>query len=314
MFQGSKSYNPDESLTIPLTANGHTYRLESEQEPGHPFSYRVIAFEEGCGGFESLGYINQFSVNGYTPSIHRICVENTGSYDPNDKRGYPFGTGTEHRIRPGQPIEYMIRFQNTGTDTAFTVVIRDTLPQWLNPGSVTPGAASHPYSWTLEGQGVVKFTFNNILLPDSTTNLAGSQGFVTFSIAQQPDVPLGTQIRNDAAIFFDFNEPVITNETLHTVGLDLLISTVELPGQGKAAAVAVSPNPAFDQVAFQLQKGSFKNHRLQLFDPLGKPVFDTEVNGAQFVMPRGQLPAGAYGWRVMDTRGVLVESGVLVFQ
>jgi hypothetical protein len=208
----------------------------------------------------------------------------------------------------------MIRFQNTGTDTAFTVMIRDTLPQWLNPASVMPGAASHPYSWTLEGQGVVKFTFNNILLPDSTTNLAASQGFVTFSVAQQPDVPLGTQIRNDAAIFFDFNVPVMTNETLHTVGLDLLISTVELPSQRKAAAVAVSPNPAPDYATFQLLKGNFKNHRLQLFDPLGKPVFDTEVNGAQFVMPRGHLPAGAYGWRVADHRGVLLESGVVVFE
>ncbi len=314
MFQGSKQYEPNENLLIPLPANGHTYRVESEQEPGHPFSYRVIAFEEGCGGYESLGYINQFSVNGETPSVHRICVENIGSYDPNDKRGYPIGTGTEHRIRPGQPIEYMIRFQNTGTDTAFTVVIRDTLTQWLNPASVAPGAASHPYSWTLEGQGVVKFTFNNILLPDSTTNLAGSQGFVTFNIAQQADVPLGTQIRNDAAIFFDFNAPVITNETLHTVGLDLVSSTVDIPNQPKPAAVAVSPNPALEHTTFQLRKGNFNNHHLQLFDPLGKPVFETDVSGAQFVMPRGQLPAGAYGWRVTDQRGGLLESGVLVFQ
>lgn len=314
MFQGQQQYAPDQSISIPVTANGHTYRIESEQEPGHPFSTRAIAFEEGCGGFESLGFINQFSVNGITPSWHRVCRENTGSFDPNDKHGYPLGFGADNRIRPGQALEYMIRFQNTGTDTAFTVVIRDSLSAWLDPASVVPGAASHPYTWQLQGSGEISFTFSNILLPDSTTNLAGSQGFVTFSVAQQPNVPLETQILNTAAIFFDFNAPVITNETRHTVGLNLISSTLELPKSKGQNAVQVSPNPASTHATFQLAKGPFKGHRLQLFSPMGKLVFETAVSGNQMVVPRNKLPAGAYGWRVADARGMLVGSGVLVFR
>jgi len=314
MFQGQQQYAPDQSISIPVTANGHTYRIESEQEPGHPFSTRAIAFEEGCGGFESLGFINQFSVNGITPSWHRVCRENTGSFDPNDKHGYPLGFGADNRIRPGQALEYMIRFQNTGTDTAFTVVIRDSLSAWLDPASVVPGAASHPYTWQLQGSGEISFTFSNILLPDSTTNLAGSQGFVTFSVAQQPNVPLETQILNTAAIFFDFNAPVITNETRHTVGLNLISSTLELPKSKGQNAVQVSPNPASTHATFQLAKGDFKGHQLQLFSPMGKLVFETAVSGNQMVVPRNKLPAGAYGWRVADARGMLVGSGVLVFR
>lgn len=315
MFQGQQQYGQGQSITLPLPANGHTFRIESEQEPGHPFSSRAIAFNEGCGGFESLSFINQFSVNGSTPSWHRVCRENTGSYDPNDKHGYPLGTGAENRIRPGQALEYMIRFQNTGTDTAFTVVIRDSLSAWLDPATVVPGAASHPYNWKLQGNGEISFTFSNILLPDSTTNLAGSQGFVTFSVAQQHGVPLGSKILNTAAIFFDFNPPVITNETLHTVGLlDIVSSTLDLPKSKTQNPVRVSPNPASTYTTFQLAKGLFKGHRLQLFSPMGKLVYETAVSEDQLVVPKNNLPAGAYGWRVADARGVLVGSGVLVFR
>ncbi len=314
MLQGQQQYGPGQSLSLPLPANGHTLRIESEQEPGHPFSTQALAFEEGCGGFETLGFINQFSVNGITPSWHRVCRENIGSFDPNDKQGFPTGVGAEHRIRPGQPIEYMIRFQNTGTDTAFTVVVRDTLSQWLDPASIIPGAASHPYTWQLDGQGSIHFTFANILLPDSTTNLAGSQGFITFLIAQQPNVPLGTQILNEAAIFFDFNEPVITNETLHTVGVDLLSSAHDIPTLKKQDAVLVSPNPAGAFTAFRMAKGNFKGHHLQLFDPIGKAVFETKMTGNQVVLARNNYPAGAYGWRVSDARGQLVATGIVVFQ
>jgi uncharacterized repeat protein (TIGR01451 family) len=313
MFQGSKQYNENETFTIPQMANGRTYRIESEQEPGHPFSYRVLAFEEGCGGFESLGYINQFSVNGITPSVHRICLENTGSYDPNDKHGYPLGTGAEHRIRPGQALDYMIRFQNTGTDTAFTVVIRDTLTGWLNPASVVVGASSHQYQWKLEGQGVLVFTFNNILLPDSTTNLEGSQGFVTFHIEQQADVPLGTQILNDAAIYFDFNAPVITNETIHTVGVDVVSSTTDHGLEQMGSVVAVAPNPAVSEVEFRMNHQPFKKHRLQVFDMLGVHVYDAEISGSTHRLLRNNLPEGAYGWRISDARGTLVDGGVLIW-
>ncbi len=315
MFQGQQQYNLGQSVLLPIAADGHTYRIESEQEPGHPFSTRAIAFEEGCGGFESLGFINQFSVNGITPSWHTVCRQNTGSYDPNDKQGFPLGAGTEHRIRPGQALEYMIRFQNTGTDTAFTVVVRDTLSAWLDPASALPGAASHPYTWQLKGTGEIVFTFPNILLPDSTTNLAGSQGFVTFSVAQQPDVPLGTEILNAAAIYFDFNAPVITNETWHTVGLlDVVSSTLDLPKPKFQHTMLVSPNPAHTHARLQLAKGSFNGHRLQLYSTMGKLVYQSEIVGNQIVIPRNNLPAGAYGWRVLDLGGKVIGAGVLVFQ
>ncbi|MCB0556652.1 MAG: hypothetical protein KDD02_24110, partial [Phaeodactylibacter sp.] len=64
----------------------------------------------------------------------------------NDKQGFPRGYGDEHYIYPGTDLEYLVRFQNTGNDTAFLVVIRDTLSEFLDIATVRPGAASHPYT------------------------------------------------------------------------------------------------------------------------------------------------------------------------
>lgn len=314
LMHGSRQYDPGEALTLTGPANGQTWRIESEQEPGHPFSNLALAFAEGCGGYNSLGYINQFPVNGYHPSHDVACLENTGSFDPNDKQGFPLGFGAEHRVRPGQELEYLIRFQNTGTDTAFMVVIRDTLSPWLDPASVRPGAASHPYTWDLSGPGVLRFSFDNILLPDSNVNEATSHGYVSFRIAQQPDVPLGAEIFNDAAIYFDFNPPVLTNSTLHTVGYDYLVNTYTLPSAGRNDLVLASPNPASDRVQLRLANGAFNEHRITITDARGLVLRQSRVNGAQYLFQRDGLPAGVYFYRVEDAAGRAVGSGKLVLK
>ncbi len=309
LMQGQDDYIPGEQLTLERPANGHTWRIESQQEPGHPFSTVAVAFSEGCGGFESLGFVNQFGVNTFEYSWDRVCLENIGAYDPNDKQGLPLGYGEQHRIRPGQELDYLIRFQNTGTDTAFNVFIRDTLSPWLDPASVRPGAASHPYTWTLSGGGVLQFTFANILLPDSNVNLAGSQGFVRFRVAQRPDVPIGAQIFNEAGIYFDFNDPIITNQTLHTVGIDYITGTEALDGEKRPARVSVSPNPALDEVVFQLRDGVFNRHRIVLTDALGRVLRDETATGARHLLRRKGLPAGVCFFRVEDAGGRWVGAG-----
>ncbi len=312
---GDNVYDPGEELVINMPAQGRTWRIESKQEPGHPFSDLAIAFTEGCDGFNSLGLVNQFNINGIRPAWNRFCLENIGAYDPNDKQGFPLGYGTENRIRPGQDLKYLIRFQNTGTDTAFTVVVRDTLSAWLDPATVRPGAASHPYKWALSGQGVLTVTFDKILLPDSTTNLAASQGFISFHIEQQPNVPLGTKILNEANIYFDFNAPVVTNQTLHTVGLDDLSSTdhPNSPAQ-PSSAVLVQPNPVAESAVFRLREGAFQQHRLTLTDALGRTVRQCPLTGSLYIFDRKNLPAGVYGYQVDDAGGRMVGSGKVVLR
>ncbi len=154
-----------------------------------------------------------------------------------------FNIHTEHFIEPNIPLDYQIRFQNTGTDTAFTVAVRDTLSTWLDPTTVRPGAASHPYTWTLSGAGILTLTFAHILLPDSNVNEVASHGFIQFSIDQQKDLVLGSLVENRAGIYFDFNAPVMTNTVFHTLGHDFLPTATREPG-ATVPMLQVWPNPA----------------------------------------------------------------------
>jgi hypothetical protein len=67
----------------------------------------------------------------------------------------------------------------------------------------------------------MEFKFENILLVDSNTNEPLSHGFVRYRIQPKTNLSAGDSITNFAAIYFDFNEPVITN-TAKTIIVFLL--------------------------------------------------------------------------------------------
>lgn len=54
-----------------------------------------------------------------------------------------------------------------------------------------------------------------------------SQGFISFRIYPQPDLPNSTVVNNHAAIIFDNNAPIITNNVWRTYGKYFLVSTNE---------------------------------------------------------------------------------------
>ena len=191
------------------------------------------------------------------------------------KQGYPLGYGAEHFIRPNTDLEYLIRFQNTGTDTAFTVVLKDTIAQELDLTSIQVGTASHPFTWRIYDGNVLEFTFNNIMLPDSNVNEMESHGFVEFKISQEPDLPVGTIINNKAAIYFDYNAPIITNETYHTIGLDFITVSTQRP-LSEQTRIHVYPNPLQEFAIFEMNK-EIKNGLIEIYDVSGKPVSYTHL-------------------------------------
>ena len=199
--------------------NGQTWHLEADQHPLHPGNSHPNATVEACGDTANWtpGQVNNFALNDADPAVDIYCGMVLGSFDPNDKTGFPTGLGEAHTIYPNQGLQYLIRFQNTGNDTAFKVVVRDTLDIDLNIFSVVTGAASHPYTFRIYGQRILEWTFDDILLPDSNVNEPASNGFITFQVGQNVDLINGTQITNEADIYFDFNDPVVTNQTLHTI-------------------------------------------------------------------------------------------------
>jgi hypothetical protein len=150
-------------------------------------------------------------------NIDTLRVNVTGSFDPNDKSVAPEGVILTQELNPSFPLEYVIRFQNTGTDTAFRVRIVDTLENSLQLPTIELISASHPCTWSMDGNGIVEWLFENILLPDSNTNEAASHGFVKFRIKAATNLQAGDTIRNQASIYFDYNLPVVTNEPFNEV-------------------------------------------------------------------------------------------------
>jgi uncharacterized repeat protein (TIGR01451 family) len=72
---------------------------------------------------------------------HVVTV--TGSYDPNEKvaRTSSGSSATSYYIDQDEWIDYVLRFQNTGTDTAFNVVVTDTIAAELDLATFIQGAA-----------------------------------------------------------------------------------------------------------------------------------------------------------------------------
>jgi gliding motility-associated-like protein len=236
----------NDSLVLEVPANGRTVRLEADQRPGHPGYSQPTLTIEGCEGTSpaqvSKGFVDQLPQDEADPETAVSCLPILDSFDPNDKQASPAGVTARRLIGERQEIEYLVRFQNTGTDVAYKVVIMDTLSPHLDPATLRMGAASHPFTWKVSGAGapVITWTFDPIHLPDSTSNEPASHGFVRFRIAQGPDNPPGTVIANQAFIFFDYNAPIATNRVVHTVG--------EVPVSAVAARVVYCdgspPSPA----------------------------------------------------------------------
>jgi len=138
--------------------------------------------------------------------------------DPNDKMVNPKGCGPLGNIARGEELVYQVRFQNTGSAPANKVEIRDVLDSDLDLTTFRLMATSHTVTRVeiIPGNALI-ITFDNINLPDSGANLAGSQGFVVFGITPQTGLSDGTEITNQAGIYFDRNEVVLTNTTLNTI-------------------------------------------------------------------------------------------------
>lgn len=296
-----------DSITIKVPANGATWRIEAGQSPDFPEARLSVAAIEGCGGLNTPGLINAFSQYDNQGYYDLDCFQATYSFDPNDKSAVPTGYNEEHFIRANEQIEYQIRFQNTGTDTAFRVEIVDTLSTLLDPLSLKVGASSHPYKLDIYPGGIIHFVFDPIALPDSNANEAASHGLVQYRIAQKPDLPDGSVIENTAAIYFDDNAPVYTNTTFHTIGYPFLTVSSWAP-YTPGVAVSITPNPFRDQAVLTVEGKQLSQGRVSLYDLHGRLLQTSEMTNNQTVLHRGTLPPGVYFFQITEN-GVGVGSG-----
>lgn len=316
-MQGDFELEVGASHEIEIPNTHGIYAAQAEQEPGYPngtFAIDVVAFcqNPNLNNPFSTGFSNQFPLNNATPSEDIECVEVVNSYDPNRKVATPAGYGQDHLIEVNTLLEYHIDFQNTGTDTAFNIIIRDTLSPFLDLTSLRRGASSHDFDLQLEGSNVLVFTFPDINLVDSITNEPLSQGFVEYRIMPRNDLANGTVIENSAAIYFDFNPPILTNTTWHTIGEAFIVVAIDDAYQ-ETLSLEVYPNPATPNSQLRFKGAVPQNAEMSLFNVQGQKISQAAFSQGQSPLGAMGLAKGVYFFQIWS-EGKLYGSGKLIIQ
>jgi uncharacterized repeat protein (TIGR01451 family) len=201
------TYNSSSNAAV--SNNGSSLSLaESPFVPGQPGSFTANFTVKTSAQLNAIVFSQATITANGNLAVDTTYTIVTGSFDPNDKQATP--KLTIQNVSDGGYIDYLVRFQNTGTDTAFNIVVTDTLSSLLNASSFQMIAASHPCKITQEADKLA-FEFINILLPDSNVNEPKSHGFIRFRVKPVSTVPVNTLIPNEADIYFDYNAPVLTN-------------------------------------------------------------------------------------------------------
>lgn len=300
-----------ETYTITLPANGSTWRATAYQTEYNPYSLFTTAAIEGAGtngqnGF-STGFINQFPTNGAYAFHNTTCDVIRNSYDPNQKTVYPAGAGSNHIITDDIQLEYLLEFQNTGNDTAYVVRIVDTLPHYLDPATITFGASSHDYEYRFLNSHVIEFLFEGIHLVDSTTNEPESHGFVKFTIDQIAENENGTIIDNDVAIYFDYNDPVITNIARVQVGEYEVTGIEDLSGLN--LDIKAWPNPFGNSAYIEVSGAQFESLELELYNLSGQIIQQQVVHHSKtLILDGANLQSGTYIFHI-KAQGELIGTG-----
>ncbi len=234
------------------------------------------------------------------------------AYDPNFKEVSPKGIGSVGTINLTDSIlSYTIHFQNTGTDTAINIVVRDTITSKLNISSIEAGASSHKYTYRVYDSRILEFTFPKIMLPDSTTNEVESHAFVKFKIKQNAANHPGDVIKNKVDIWFDFNAPVSTKKAINTISITVGITQITYNNNIK---VNVYPNPFNESTTFIIseQNKTTNGYNFMVFDIYGREVrkFQTASNSFEFI--RDELNAGIYIYRILSKDNSLISTGKII--
>jgi len=169
-----------------------------------------------------------------------------GALDPNDITVSPRGFGENGVINRKDTLTYRIRFQNVGSARAQNVFIRDVLPDELDPSTVTMLNMSHEANFQVVGNTII-WEFNNINLPDSTTDEPGSHGYLFFKILPKKNVVAGAEINNRAVIEFDYEVGIITNTTLNTI---------QYPNNNNYNTLEIYPNPVRNSAVVRLKRNN----------------------------------------------------------
>lgn len=227
--------------------------------------------------------INNASNTDETPEDNTANLNQTvvGSYDPNDKTCLEGEIITPDLI--GKPVNYLIRFENTGTANAENIVITDYIDlNTFDINTLQIVDASHSCRTVISNGNKLQFVFDNIQLPFTEPD---KHGFVAFSINLLSNLQIGDSLKNDADIYFDFNLPITTNLAVSEINNNSTPTAIKT-NNSIVGNLNVYPNPNKGQFNINLDaKGSFLLN-INIYDANGKSVYNNHYyHNNQSIIP-----------------------------
>lgn len=273
-----------------------------------PFESRTISFTLNLNGPTETPALNIGDILNFTATANPVSGDESpqnnvfhlnqtvvGSYDPNDKTCLEGNSITPDKI--GDYLNYVIRFQNTGTHAAENVVVKDVIDiTKLDISSLQLVASSHPQTTRITANKA-EFIFENINLPAETDSEAGSHGFVAFKIKTKNTLALGDEIQNTANIYFDFNAPITT---------DPAVTRIELLNIHENELNTISMNPV--PVKDHLQINALENIvSVEVFDIQGRLLQKKTADGLSATIDFTGKSKGVYLIKVYTLKGMKVQ-------
>jgi uncharacterized repeat protein (TIGR01451 family) len=247
----------------------------------------------------SLGHFGRNASNNYlafwdgwlSRQTFTACPPFRYSYDPNEKLVEP----SVPFVDAGTTLDYTIHFENFGNDTAFTVVVVDSLPAGVLPETFEFMGSSHPCRVNLSGtndQSVLTFAFVPIKLAAKKQDSVLSKGQLSFRIRLKDGLEPGSEHQNRAFIFFDRNEPIITNFAVTRITPPDVPTNVDGLKTDPNRNMTVFPNPNRGDFEINVPEG-FENSTLRILDTKGIEVKRLSA-GVQKAHSVKDLPPGVY--------------------
>jgi uncharacterized repeat protein (TIGR01451 family) len=212
-----------------------------------------------------------------------------GSHDPNDIQ--VLEGDSIYLNEADEYLHYIIRFQNTGTASAINVSVSNELDSNLDWNTLQIENISHANRIEIVDGNQLEFIFNNINLPDATTNEPESHGYIQYKIKPKNNIAVGDFMLNNAAIYFDFNPPVITNTVITTVIDNLGVE------ENTTNSISLYPVPATDILNIQSTAPIVD---AKVFNNLGQLLFTVANPKGIEQLNIEQLSSGMYFVKLTD--------------
>ena len=234
-----------------------------------------------------------------TNNFDTLVMISGDSHDPNGKQSYPFS----EIYQSTKEIKYHIDFQNTGTASAYQVVVIDTIDVNLPLTKVVMNSASHKYRLDINNN-VFRWTFENINLADAKDDSVNSRGYISYTTQIKPGLSVGTEIKNKAYIYFDYNPPMPTDQTLNKIGIVTLVNEPIKISEN----INIYPNPANEEL--MIDNRSPETKKFIIYNSVGQAMSQLQIGKDQReILNTTTFPAGIY-----FIRGEKGESGKFVIQ